>query len=70
MAQRMTRIYRRHGVRKEESFSHEKEFSAKAAYDLLQAYPKDIREEYRDWCLSAQTSGELSRIMKEVRDKI
>lgn len=56
------------GVDDNDIFKNEKTQASVAAYDLLCCHPKEVRMMYVTKITNARSSGEISQILREVRD--
>lgn len=56
------------GINEDDTLKQEKAQASIAAWDLLCCHPKQTKEEYVNRIKNAKNSGQISQILREVRD--
>lgn len=56
------------GINEKDTLKNEKAQAATAAWDLLCCHPKQVKEDYVNRITNAKNSGQISQILREVRD--
>ena len=56
------------GINEDDTLKQEKTQASIAAWDLLCCHPKQVKEKYVNRIKNAKNSGQISQILREVRD--